>query len=269
VPRPPVVVLLGLVALLAAVGAIALARTDPEGAEDPSSFDIARPPASTPVPEQAASQANRLAKPAGPSRAEKRLSERRRLQASIAWRKSHAVGSTGAGRLERGVRLPREGIHFFTWDPVRWQAPNRPARRHGTDRLVRTLLRVAKAHAAAYPNAPRMAVGDLSRPRGGPFDARFGALGEFGGPGTRGHVSHQNGLDADVYYPRRDGRERAPDRLSDIDLELAQDLVDRFVAAGAQFVFVGPRTGLTGPPGIVQPLERHDDHMHVRLPGAS
>jgi hypothetical protein len=76
---------------------------------------------------------------------------------------------------------------------------------------------------------------------------RFGGL---------GHASHQNGLDADVYYPRRDRRERAPRR------------VDRFVAAGAQIVFVGPSTGIHGPAGVVQVLVCPDDHPHVRLPPA-
>ena len=51
-----------------------------------------------------------------------------------------------------------------------------------------------------------------------------------------------------------------------IDRPLAQDLVDRFVAAGAQYVFVGWRTGLKGPRRIVQRLSYHDDHMHVRHP---
>ena len=104
-------------------------------------------------------------------------------------------------------------------------------------------------------------------PSSGSFDGRYGSLREFG---TRapsgGHVSHQNGLDADIYYPRRDGRELAPDSLSDVDRRLAQDLVNRFAAvAGAQFVFVGPRSGLTGRAGIVQPVDYHHDHLHVRL----
>jgi hypothetical protein len=47
---------------------------------------------------------------------------------------------------------------------------------------------------------------------------------------------------------------------------LAQDLVRRFVRAGAEFVFVGSRTGVTGPPSVVQELVHHDDHMHVRFP---
>jgi hypothetical protein len=198
---------------------------------------------------------------------ERRLAERRGLEEAIAWRSSRALGVHWGGSLQDGVLLPHEGRHFFTWDPVRWAVPAPEDRRWGTDRLVRTILEVAKAYAEANPGAPRIAVGDLSRPGGGSFDARYGVVGEFGaGRGTSGHVSHQNGLDVDVYYPRRDGLERAPDALEDIDLALAQDLVDRFVAAGALLVFVGPRTGLTGPPAIVQPLARHDDHLHVRLP---
>ena len=56
-----------------------------------------------------------------------------------------------------------------------------------------------------------------------------------------------------------------PTWVSQIDHRLAQDLVDRFVAAGALYVFVGPHTGLTGPRRIVVPLAHHDNHMHVRL----
>jgi hypothetical protein len=30
-------------------------------------------------------------------------------------------------------------------------------------------------------------------------------------------------------------------------------------------VFVGPGTGLTGPPNLVQVIPNPDDHMHVRI----
>jgi protein MpaA len=157
------------------------------------------------------------------------------------------------------VQLESEGEHFFTWDGVRERSPNRGSRLYGSDRLVRTLLRVLGEHAAAHPEAPRVGIGDLSRPQGGYFGRRFGAP---------GHASHQNGLDVDVYYPRGDGRERPPRRARQIDRLLAQDLVDRFVAAGAAKVFVGPRTGLKGPPAVVEVLRtHHGNHMHVRLPG--
>jgi murein endopeptidase len=192
----------------------------------------------------------------GPSRPARRLAARRQLEASIAWHRSRAVGLPYAGSLVGGVRLPREGVHFFTWDPVLRRSPDRPWRRYGTDRLVRTLLTVIEAYAAAHPHAPRVGIGDLSRPHGGDFGPRFGGI---------GHASHQNGLDADVYYPRRDRRERAPLSAGQIDRRLAQDLVDRFARAGAQVIFVGPSTHLHGPAGIVQVLVHHDDHLHVRL----
>ena len=182
------------------------------------------------------------------------------------WRRSTAAGPPNAGRLIAGVKLPPEGVHFHTWDPIRWRAVNQLERRYATDRLIRTILRVARQYRAANPGAPRIVVGDLSRPRGGSFDGRFGSLREFG---TRapsgGHVSHQNGLDADIYYPRKDRQERAPGSWAQVDRRLAQDLVDRFAAAGPQFVFVGPRTGLRGPAGIVQQVDYHHDHLHVRL----
>jgi murein endopeptidase len=175
---------------------------------------------------------------------------------SVAWRRSRAVGRPNGGRLVRGVQLPAEGQDWFTWDPVRKHIPNRPGRRWGTDRLVRTLLRVLREYRAANPGAPRVGIGDLSRPRGGEFGRRFGGL---------GHASHQNGLDADVYYPRRDGRERRPYAPRQVDRALAQDLVDRFAAAGAEYVFVGPRLRLRGRRGVVEALVNHDDHLHLRV----
>jgi Zinc carboxypeptidase/Penicillin-insensitive murein endopeptidase len=174
----------------------------------------------------------------------------------IQWQSSRSLGVPWDGRLVRGVRLPAEGEHFFTWDPVQKRSPNRHWRRWGSDRLIRVLLRVIDEYAAAHPDASRVGVGDLSRPNGGVFDERFGG---------RGHASHQNGLDVDVYYPRLDGQELRPARPAQVDRVLAQELVTRFVQAGAVKVFVGPRLGLRGPRQIVQRLIYHDDHMHVRI----
>ena len=174
----------------------------------------------------------------------------------VHWHESTALGTHTAGRLEQGVRLPAEGRTFFTWDPVLRRSPNRAWRRFGTDRLVRVVLRVAQRYHAAHPRAARMAIGDMSRPRGGDFGPQYGYI---------GHASHQNGLDVDIYYPRADGRELAPRDATEIDRGRSQELVDRFLAAGAQVIFVGPNTGLRGPPGRVQPLAHHDNHLHVRL----
>jgi hypothetical protein len=185
---------------------------------------------------------------------------RRRAQLEpepLRWRDSRALGKPTGGRLVRAVQLPSEGSVYFTWDPIRRRSPNRPWRRFGTARLVRTVLRVLEKFKAAHPQAPRIGIGDLSRPHGGDFGARFG---------FPGHASHQNGLDVDVYYPRKDRREREPFSPAQIDRPLAQDLVRRFVRAGARFVFVGYNAGLTGPPRVVQAIPRHDNHLHVRIP---
>jgi Penicillin-insensitive murein endopeptidase/Succinylglutamate desuccinylase / Aspartoacylase family len=170
--------------------------------------------------------------------------------------RSYALGKPWDGRLSNGVQLPRDGIDHFTWDPVLKRTPNRGRRLWGTDRLVRTVLATLADYHATHPEAPRVGVGDLSRPRGGDFGPLFGGI---------GHASHQNGLDVDVYYPRRDGQELAPRRVGEVDRRLAQELVDAFVRAGAVKIFVGPHTGLRGPRRIVRPLVHHDDHLHVRL----
>ena len=175
----------------------------------------------------------------------------------IQWRRSRSLGTWAGGRLVRGVRLPAESPDFFTWDPVLNRRPDRQWRRFGTDRLVRLLIRVTREDHRAHPDAARIAIGDLSRPHGGDFGPRFGGI---------GHASHQNGLDADVYYPRADGRERVPRYASQIDRPRSQELVRRFLAHGALMIFVGPNTGLTGPGRRVQVLANHDNHLHVRLP---
>jgi murein endopeptidase len=224
-----VAALAGLVALVVA-GAVAWAR--PSGLDPP-------PPAPAPAP---------LATPVpGPPAAAPTVGRRR----------SRALGLPYAGRLRGGVQLPAEGPDFATWDAVLERAPNRAWRRWGTDELVATVLAVVRDYRAKHPDAPRVLIGDLSRPHGGDFGRRFGGL---------GHASHQNGLDVDVFYPRVDGRERRPYKPALVDPVLAQDLVDRFVDAGAQRIFVGPRLRLRGPRRVVSRLVHHDDHLHVRLP---
>jgi murein endopeptidase len=169
---------------------------------------------------------------------------------AIDWRESEAIGVPHDGRLVDGVGLPLEGPGWVTWDPVLHRVPNRANRLFGTDALVRLVLDVVGKYRAAHPDAPGVLIGDLSRRGGGEIDD---------------HVSHENGLDVDVYYPRLDGRLRPPASVDQIDLRLAQDLLDRFVAAGVQVVFVGGSTSLRGPSGVVMSYPQHDNHMHVRI----
>jgi murein endopeptidase len=202
------------------------------------------PPVAPALPAPAAAAAPRPAPLAAPPR--------RR----VAPRASRAVGRPWRGRLVNGVELPAVGQDHLTWDPIRKRVPNRAGRRWGTAKLIATIDGVLAAYHLAHPDAPQVLVGDLSRPHGGVFDERFGGL---------GHASHQNGLDVDVYYPRADGALRAPWRADQIDRALSQALVDGFVRAGAQLVFVGTRTGLRGPRKVVEVIAHHNDHLHVRI----
>lgn len=169
---------------------------------------------------------------------------------------SLAMGRPNRGRLVNGLQLPATGPDWVTWDPILHRVPNRPDRRWATDRLLAYLLFVLRDYRLANPGAPPVLIGDLSLPYGGPFGSDFGGL---------GHASHQNGLDVDVLYPRRDRRLLPPGKVADVDRALAQDLVSRFVGAGAQFVFVGTKVGLGGPPAVVQAIPHHNDHVHVRI----
>jgi murein endopeptidase len=166
------------------------------------------------------------------------------------------VGLPYSGRLVNGVQLPEAGPGFFTWDFQTASVPNAPQRRWSTDRLVALVKRVARQYAAAHPGAAPIGIADLSLEHGG----KIGAYGM-----SLGHKSHQNGLDVDVLLPREDGclcRSESPDQ---VDYALAQDLANRFVRAGAQYVFTGVIVPLAGPSNVVIPLYGHDDHIHVRI----
>ncbi len=170
---------------------------------------------------------------------------------TIAWHHATSVGLPYSGRLVHGTQLPVRGPDWVTWDPITDSAPNMRKRLYGNEHTIRAILSVTRAYRAKHPHAPRVVIGDISRERGGPMDD---------------HASHQNGLDVDVYFPRRDREQRAPTSSGQIDHRLAQVLLDRFLAAGAQTIFVGYSTRLRGPAGVVVPWPGHEYHMHVRFP---
>jgi hypothetical protein len=190
-----------------------------------------------------------------PAESRERLSrtEAKRSDAStpIEWGNATSVGVWWSGSLVDGTQFPIEGANWVTWNPVTDSVPNAPRRLYGNERTIRTTISVIEEYRAANPEAPRVVVGDISFEDGGPMEA---------------HVSHQNGLDVDIYYPRRDGDLRPPRTADGVHRRLAQDLLDRFVAAGATKVFVGFHTALHGPHEVVVPYPNHEDHMHVRFP---
>ena len=168
----------------------------------------------------------------------------------IAWRAASSAGLPYAGHLHGGTQFPVEGPDWVTWNPNTDSRPNLPARLYGHERTIRTIIEVLATYRKAHPKAPLVVVGDISFRDGGVMDQ---------------HVSHQNGLDVDFYYPRRDGWLQAPTSTAQIDRRLSQHLLDGFVAAGASMIFVGYATDLRGPREVVTPYPNHENHMHVRF----
>lgn len=147
----------------------------------------------------------------------------------IAWHTATSIGLPFAGHLHNGTQLPLEGPDWVTWNPNTDSRPNLPGRLYGHEHTVRTIIEVLARYRKVHPRAPRVVVGDISLRGGGVMDQ---------------HVSHENGLDVDIYYPRRDGWLQAPTSTAQIDRRLSQDLLDGFVAAGASKIFVGYATDL-------------------------
>jgi hypothetical protein len=174
--------------------------------------------------------------------------------------KSVALGSPTRGSLRNAVNFPFASDAHYTWDPGRQATPSDDWRRWGTEWTVAATLCVLGAYRAAYPDRPRVLVGDISREQGGEFGR------EWGGPG---HATHQNGLDVDIYYPRKDRYEVAPFTLKEVDWNASQELVRRFEQAGATVIYVGRRTPLRGQSKVVERVRKHENHLHVRFPNLS
>ncbi len=179
-----------------------------------------------------------------------KLESRAAKYEQVDWRNATSVGLPYSGRLVNGTELPFEGADWVTWNPNTDSVPNLRHRLYGNERTIRAILSAVGGYRNAHPDATRVVIGDISLRDGGRMDQ---------------HVSHQNGLDVDVYYPRLDRYLSAPITASQVDRALTQDLLDRFVAAGARTVFVGYATGLRGPSGVVVPYPNHENHMHVRF----
>ena len=152
----------------------------------------------------------------------------------VEWHHARSLGLPYGGSLDDGTQLPIKGPDWVTWNPITDSRPNAPKRLYANERTIRAIISVTHAYRAAHPHAPRVVIGDISRTHGGQMDD---------------HVSHQNGLDVDVYFPRRDRRLLAPTRRRRSITGSRRTSLDRFVAAGAQKIFVDVSSGLPGPAG--------------------
>lgn len=100
-----------------------------------------------------------------------------------------ATGFYSNGKLLSGLPLPLEGFGFLKIQ--------RPRKRHySTHDLIEVIKLTAKMMKDTYPNGERLQIGDMSWQKGGTLSS---------------HKSHQNGLDADIAYFRKDRREQNPE----------------------------------------------------------
>jgi penicillin-insensitive murein endopeptidase len=89
----------------------------------------------------------------------------------------HAIGSYAAGCVQGAIPLPAEGRGYQVMRPQR-------RRYFGHPLLIRYVQEMAAT--AEQQGLGRLLIGDLGQPRGGPMPF--------------GHRSHQNGLDADIWF---------------------------------------------------------------------
>jgi penicillin-insensitive murein endopeptidase len=103
-----------------------------------------------------------------------------------------ALGFYSRGNLKFANLLPTEGfgfVHLF-----------RPRDRgHGTYDLIYVITESARRLQELFPSRDRVQVGDLSAFEGGPISR---------------HASHQNGLDVDIAFLRKDQTEQDPNDTS-------------------------------------------------------
>ncbi|GIW72249.1 MAG: hypothetical protein KatS3mg102_1791 [Planctomycetota bacterium] len=125
-------------------------------------------------------------------------------------------------------------------------------RHWGRPETIRFLILAAREWARRHPDGPRLHIGDISRPDGGPFPP---------------HKTHRDGLAIDLFTrPRNICHVDWPEQNLTIELaELLEELGAR------QILYNGEQAGQAV--RIVEPYPKHDDHFHVvvdprRVPAA-
>ena len=185
------------------------------------------------------------------------------------------IGGHTLGCIAGAVQLPHTGPG--------WQAIRVSRNRHWGHPAAIELVR-GLAEEARRAGLPDLYIGDIAQPRGGPM--------------PWGHVSHQTGLDVDVWLDLTPKPLLPPSRREDLRIASLvrpdQRGVDpaRFTAAHAQLLrLAATRAGVdrilvhhaikrelcrlhAGEPWLrrIRPWRGHDSHMHIRLscpPGQS
>jgi murein endopeptidase len=139
----------------------------------------------------------------------------------LAETKPASLGSLYFGRPSRGYLF--NGVELVSSLGLRVMAI--PERAFGTAGTVRALREAVAELQRVRPGAPAVAIGDLSKRRGGAF---------------RPHLSHQLGIDVDIGYFYRDGAAWYTRATKDnLDCDLTWTLVKALLAQGSvEYVFM-------------------------------
>ncbi len=186
---------------------------------------------------------------------------------------SEAVGFYSKGSLLNAEALSVEGAGYMKLFVPR----NRNWSTHDLNELLRDVAQELKR---VYPKGERLQIGDQSARRGGQIS---------------GHASHQNGLDVDVAYLRRNHHEQSPNNTKgfeesfvkngkitkNFDIErnwAALKLMNRVGSINRIFMDVaikrtfceyakahGELESEAETLRHLRPYSNHDDHMHVRI----
>ncbi len=126
---------------------------------------------------------------------------------------AQAFGFYDQGSLDQPDALPNEGDAYLKVFRAR-------RRQFGTLDLTSLIASSAKSLRQDFPAAERIQVGDLSDRDGGP---------------AGGHASHQNGLDADIVFLKKNHREMNPDDSGSNATGFDEDFVDAKGRVSANF----------------------------------
>jgi murein endopeptidase len=160
---------------------------------------------------------------------------------------SRSIGTPGNGRLVHGVLFPAVGPDHFAWNFRTQRIGGSDRTRWGNCQVVRAVLLGLAAYRRRNPDAPRVAVGDMSLRHGGEIDH---------------HSTHENGRQIDLYYPRRDRARREPHTVAQVDVRLGRELVRAMLDAGAYRVLIGPHVRIDRSARVMR-WPNHDDHLHA------
>lgn len=156
------------------------------------------------------------------------------------------------------IGFTAEEIEQFSWGTrglfeqmpasgVGYECYGLPDKCYGHSNVLQAVQYICTEWAKLYPNGPRIGIGNISLPDGGPMPP---------------HSTHQHGLDVDI-APVANTDEEIPLTYYDskYSRQRTQELVDLFY----NNPILGIRTILFNDPEITQvaPWAGHDDHLHV------